>query len=121
MELLHIDGEFSVCRLRTLRPELLAGDFCFFARTDDEVSLVCRPERVPPDVLAREDGWKAFRVAGVLDFSLVGILAPIAVVLAEKKIGIFAVSTYDTDYILVKSAQYERARAALTAAGYSLR
>lgn len=120
MELKRIDGDFSVCKVRSLRPEELSGDFCFFARTDEELSLVCRPEKVPADALAREDGWKAFRIQGVLDFSLIGILAPIAALLAERRIGIFAVSTYNTDYILVKSAQYEQALAALAEAGYTI-
>jgi hypothetical protein len=60
------------------------------------------------------------RVQGVLDFSLVGILAKISAVLAERRIGIFAVSTYNTDYILVKAENYERALAALAGAGYQI-
>lgn len=120
MELKRIDGAFSVCRLWTLRPENLAGDFCFFARTDEELSLVCRPENAPADAIAREDGWRAFRIQGVLDFSLIGILAPIASLLAKERIGIFAVSTYNTDYILVKSEQYEKSLAVLAEAGYHI-
>lgn len=68
----------------------------------------------------REDGWRAFRAAGPLDFSLTGILAGIASVLAAAGIPIFAVSTYDTDYVLVKTERYEAALDALRAAGYDV-
>ena len=120
MELRCIEGEFSICKVSGLRPEDLNGDFCFFARTDEELSLVCRPEAVPADAMEREDGWRAFRVSGVLDFSLIGILAPIARLLAERQIGIFAVSTYNTDDILVKSERFEAALGALKEAGYTV-
>ena len=68
--------------------------------------------------IERDDGWKAFRIQGVLDFSLIGILSRISAILAENKIGIFAVSTYNTDYILVKKEKYQRALEALETAGY---
>ena len=71
-------------------------------------------------LLACEDGWRAFRIEGQLDFSLVGILAPIATVLAEAKVGIFAVSTYNTDYVLVKEAQFAQAMDMLAEAGYTV-
>ena len=90
----------------------------FTGCTDEENSLVCETRCVPPDALVRDDGWSAFRIRGVLDFSLIGILARIASVLADADISIFAVSTYNTDYILVKDAP--GARAALTAAGYTV-
>ena len=120
MELKVIDGLFSVCRARALRPEDLEGDFLFIGKTDEELSLVCRPERVPADAPAREDGWRALRIQGVLGFSLVGILAPIADLLARAKVGIFAVSTYNTDYILVKQAQLDTAIAALRDGGFTV-
>jgi len=69
-------------------------------------------------VSAREDGWKGFRIEGILDFSLIGILSKISAILADNKIGIFAVSTYNTDYILVKEGDLERAAQALSKAGY---
>ena len=68
--------------------------------------LVCMTEHVPDNVTERDDGWKAFRIEGVLDFSLIGILSKISALLAENEIGIFAISTYNTDYILtVKQPQ----------------
>ena len=92
--------------------------FCFTGTTDEENSLVC-PEALVPDVTTeRDDGWRALRITGKLDFSLIGILAGICGVLAEKKIGIFAVSTYNTDYILTKEENFEKALKALKDAGY---
>lgn len=95
-----------------------AMDFYFLGRTDEEISLICRTEDTPAETLAREDGWRAFRIEGTLDFSLVGILSKLSAILAENGIGIFAVSTFNTDYILVKAENLDRALAALAAAGY---
>ena len=75
---------------------------------------------VPENVTERDDGWRAFRIQGVLDFSLIGILAGISKVLAERKIGIFVVSTYNTDYVMVKKENYKKALAALADAGYEI-
>lgn len=75
---------------------------------------------MPVNVIRRDDGWKAFHIQGVLDFSLVGILAKIATLLAENSIPIFAISTYNTDYVLTKAAHYEKALDALKQAGYTI-
>ena len=93
-------------------------DFYFVGKTDEEVSLVCKTEDAPARTLERDDGWLGFRIEGQLDFSLIGVLARISTVLAEASIGIFVVSTFDTDYILVKAADFDRATTALTNAGY---
>ena len=77
-------------------------------------------ENVPENVTEQDDGWKAFRIQGVLDFSLIGILAKIAGLLAENKIGIFAISTYNTDYILTREENYEKALEVLKQAGYQI-
>lgn len=90
---------------------------CFYCRTDEERSLVCPTALVPQGTEIREDGWLAFRVSGCLDFSLIGILAFISDLLAERRIGIFAVSTFNTDYILTKADRFEEALAALKEAG----
>ena len=113
-----LDGTFSVCKVADLSGAAMDSAFCALVRTDEENSLVCETCRVPENVTAREDGWRAFRIAGVLDFSLIGILAKIASILAEEGISIFAVSTYNTDYILTKDM--DRALAALKAAGYEI-
>lgn len=118
MKLHILPQSLSVCQVEALRPEDLTGDLCFVGRTDEELSLVCPTDRVPESFLACDDGWRAFRIQGVLDFSLIGILAPIAALLAENKIGIFAVSTYNTDYILVRETELAHAQAVLTSAGY---
>lgn len=120
MELKTLAHRFSVCRVRTICPQALEALFCFIGKTDEELSLVCLTENAPADALKRDDGWKAFRIQGVLDFSLIGVLAPIADILAAEKIGIFAVSTYNTDYILVKEEAYDRAMAALAKRGYTI-
>ena len=109
---------FSVCKVASYEGVDLDTPFVFTGATDREKSLVCPTDRVPVATLAREDGWRAFRIEGQLDFSLVGILARISSVLAAEKIGIFAVSTFDTDYILVKAENLERALVALARAGY---
>jgi len=120
MELKVLKEKLSVCRLASM--DALPGDATplFLGRTAEELSLVCPTEAVPAETLAREDGWRGFFIAGVLDFSLIGILARIAAVLAEEKIGIFVVSTYNTDYVLTKEAHFDRALAALAKAGYSI-
>jgi hypothetical protein len=81
-------------------------------RTADELSVVCPEHRVPDGVRA-ERGWRAFKVDGPLDFALTGILAGLAVPLAEAGIPIFALSTFDTDYLLVRTSDVERAAATL--------
>ena len=94
--------------------------FCFSGHTDAERSLVCRTQDVPDNVTAQEDGWRAMRITGTLDFSLIGVLAGISAVLAENGIGIFVLSTYDTDYILTKQETYARALQLLAQAGYRI-
>ena len=95
--------------------------FCFTGSTNEEFSLVCPTEMVPANTTERDDGWRAFRIVGVLDFSLIGILAGISSVLAENKIGLFAVSTFNTDYILTKEEHFERALDVLRNAGYIIK
>ena len=120
MRLEVLGPAFSVCKVCKITGEMLSADFCFAARTDRELSLVCPERDAPPDALAREDGWRAFRVAGTLDFGLVGILARLSSALAGAGIGLFAVSTYDTDYILVKGKDLARALDALAAEGCTI-
>lgn len=111
---------FSICKLQDFSRVNFEEAYCFAACTDEEKSLVCPMEHVPENALIRDDGWRAFRIQGMLDFSLVGILAKISALLAAEKIGIFAVSTYNTDYILVKEENFDRAIDALARSGYSI-
>lgn len=119
MHLQLISGEFAVCKLPD--PTLIRtdDDFYFLSRTDDELSLVCRMQSIPSNSTHIEPGWSMMRVCGVLDFSLTGILAALSDVLARAKIGIFAVSTFNTDYILVKTENLSRAVQALRDAGHT--
>lgn len=120
MELKKLSCDLTICKLQRDADIGLYSGFCFIARTDEELSLVCRTEDAPGDAVERSDGWRAFRIQGVLDFSLVGILSKISGILAENGIGIFAVSTFNTDYILVKAEAFTRASAVLAEAGYTI-
>ena len=120
MELKIIEYQLSVCKVSGVSDIDMTADFYFIGRTDEELSLVCRTEDVPANTLERDDGWRAFRIQGVLDFSLIGILARLSGILAEHEIGIFAVSTYNTDYILVKEENFEEALSVLSLEGYEI-
>ena len=120
MEIKKIKHDFSVCKVKDYSLVDFGGEFVFAGKTDEENSLVCLTGEVPENATDREDGWRAFRIQGVLDFSLIGILSAISGILAENKIGIFAISTFNTDYILVKSENYQKAADALARAGYTL-
>ncbi len=120
MELKKIAGDFTVCKVASEADLVTGKAFYFVGKTDEEISLVCLTEDAPARTEAREDGWKAFRIQGVLDFSLIGILAKIATILADNKIGLFAISTFNTDTILVKQENYDKALTALAAAGYQV-
>lgn len=120
MELKRIQQDFSVCQVEDYSCVNLESEYCFIGKTDEERSLVCATGEVPSNTIKRDDGWKAFCIRGVLDFSLIGILSEIATVFANNDISIFAVSTYNTDYILVKSGDYLRGLEILKSAGYEL-
>lgn len=120
MEIKKIDYDFSVCKVKDFSKVNLDNEYCFIGKTDEENSLVCITENIPENVTEREDGWKAFRIQGVLDFSLIGILSKISTLLAENNIGIFAISTYNTDYILTKKDNYNKALEVLINAGYQV-
>lgn len=121
MELKRIDKPLTVCKVTHVPEALLSDEYCFIGKTDEELSLVCETAHTPENTIEREDGWRGFGICGVLDFSLIGILARIASLLAENGISIFAVSTYNTDYILVKENVYEKALALLGEHGYAVR
>lgn len=118
MELKVISQEFSVCKIRDMAQVDIRDPYFFIGKTDEELSLVCGTDYVPEDTLACEHGWRAFRIQGVLDFSLVGILSRISSTLADNQIGLFAVSTFNTDYILVKKADLGRALDVLAQTDY---
>lgn len=112
LTLLSLDISLGICRLSAAEkiPEWVdkINDFVSITRTDEELSIVCPEESIPEDVQA-EFGWRALKVKGQLDFNLTGILSSIAEPLANNSISIFAISTYDTDYVLVKQENFEEA------------
>ena len=120
MKLKKLPYCLSVCKMEDISRIRLDADFFFIGRTDEELSLVCRTEDVPAMTAVRDDGWRGFRIEGTLDFSLIGILSGLSTILAENEIGIFAVSTFNTDYILVKAGNFDRALRILSAAGYEV-
>lgn len=120
MEIKALTDLFSVCKVDDATQIDLSKDFCFIAKTDEEISLVCPTKNVPAVTSARDDGWRGFRIQGTLDFSLIGILAKISAILAEQRIGIFAISTYNTDYIFVKEENFAKALKSLAEHGYKV-
>ncbi len=120
VEIKVIDGSFSVCKVADFSEVDTSKKFNFVSATDEENSLICLTENVPNNVTKRVDGWRALRIQGVLDFSLIGILSKILGLLAEAQIGIAAVSTFNTDYIFVKNPDLERAVDVLAEANYKI-
>ena len=120
MEIKRLHGDFTVCRTADFSQVRFDAEYCFTGKTDKENSLICQTKDVPENIVERVDGWRGFRIEGVLDFSLIGVLAKISALLAEEEIGILAVSTYNTDYIFVKKEQEEKALSSLGRAGYKI-
>jgi len=116
---LHIiDTDFTVCKIKSTDLIDFTREFVFISKTDEEISLVCESERIPRGVTVSEPGWRAMRVAGVLDFGMIGVLAKITGILAGVNVAVFVISTYNTDYILLKGMDLDRAVEALSENGY---
>ena len=114
-ELRLLAGRYAVCRLAADAD--VPAAFFSVTRTADELSLVCAEQQAPEEARC-ERGWRIFQVAGPLEFSLTGVLAAIAAPLADAGVSIFAISTFDTDYVLVKEDDVAKAVEALRAAGH---
>jgi uncharacterized protein len=118
-----LEGSLAICRLEPSAPVpawgLSRGPLCSVTRTSEELSVVCGASAVPAGVRCEKD-WRAFQVKGPLAFSLTGILDALTDPLAQARVSIFAVSTFDTDYLLVREAQLEAAGTALQGAGHIL-
>ena len=117
-----VPGVFAVCRLDLASPLpswATPDGFIAIVRTAEELSIVCAEQAVPPGVICQR-GWRGMKVAGPLDFALTGVLASLAGPLAEAGVSIFAVSTYDTDYVLVRKEQLATAIGALRRAGFAV-
>ena len=122
LTLLMVDGTFAVCRLggdAPIPPWATDGHFVSITRTADELSIVCRQDVVPERVILDRD-WRCVRVAGTMPFTVVGILASLTAPLAEAGIGVFAVSTFDTDYLLVKESDLAAALNVLRQRGHAV-
>jgi hypothetical protein len=116
-----LPGNYVICRIEPSEsiPEWARGDFVSVTRTRDELSIVF-PDRNVPDDVQSERGWRCLRVAGKLDFLLVGVIATITSILADADISTFVVSTFETDYLLVRELDLDGATAALLEAGHSV-
>jgi len=117
MTLELLEKEYAVCRLNT--PVFPKGEFVSLTVSAGEISLVCEAAQVPPDSVV-EPGWRGLRVVGTLDFSLIGILANLTEALAKAGVSVFAVSTYDTDYLFVKAGSLYQAIRALEDSGHEV-
>lgn len=127
MRIERIQGDFTVCKVeadanrnKDWLANLCESGYCFIGKTDEEFSLICQAEDTPLSVTDREDDWHMFRIKETLNFQMIGVLAKIATLLAEINIPILAVSTFNTDYILVKKENEMMALSRLAANGYQI-
>jgi hypothetical protein len=121
--LIVLPERFAVCRLSSDAPIpswVTDKEFFSITRTADELSLVCSQDCVPEGIQSERE-WRCLRVAGTMPFSTVGVVAGLSRPLADAGIGIFLVSTFDTDYLLAKEADWARALEVLRRQGYAIR
>jgi hypothetical protein len=121
MKLQKIKGDFTICKVESIEQIDFSRELLFIAKTPDEISVVCESAYAPQKTVEIESGWKALKIQGILDFGLVGIMAKISNILANVGISIFVVSTYNTDYILIKSQNLEKALQSLVREGYAVK
>ena len=120
MKLKNIPYLFSICKLKDTSKVDLSKEYTFLSVTDEEISLVCKTEDVPDNVTEQEDQYRAYRIDGTLDFSLIGIISDITNVLAECSVPVFTISTFNTDYFLIKNKYCIKAVLALRSRGYDI-
>lgn len=120
MQLKRLEPRFSVCKLKNGENIPYEEEFVFTGKTDEELSLVCPENKVPDQFLEREDGWRGFRIEGILDFSMIGVIAKISKLLADHEVGIFVISTFHTDYVFVKEENWEKTITLLKTNGYGI-
>lgn len=120
MILKKLRDSFSICQVSEIPYKLLKEPYLFFAHTKEEISLVCPTRIAPAYTIKKEDDWVGLKIEGILDFSLIGVLADITQLLAQAKISVFAVSTYNTDYIFIKQEFYSKAERALIDNDYAI-
>ena len=121
MELQRLEHAFSICLIESAEQVDLAREFVFLQKTPDELSLVCESSFAPSNAIKVDAGWKALRVSGQLDFNQTGVIARISKILADAGISIFVISTFNTDYVLMKVENYEKGIGELVCNGYVVR
>ena len=117
-----LQGTYAVCQIKDTENILNCfdeKDFFSITKTEDEISVVMLQDKISSDVKVEKD-WRILKVEGTLDFSLIGILAKISDILAKNSISIFVISTFNTDYILVKEEKVEKAILVLSEEGYEI-
>jgi hypothetical protein len=117
-----LPGRFAVCRLgpnEAIPDWVFSRSFCSITRTDEELSVIL-PEELVPSSWKAEKGWRCLKVLGPLDFSLTGVLASLSTPLAEAGVPILAMSTYDTDYLLVRNGDVDTAKEVLIEHGHRI-
>jgi hypothetical protein len=120
MNLIARNEQLSICQLEScsaIPPLALSASWVSITKTPSELSIVC-PSRIVPNEVTAEHGWIALEVEGPLPFSAVGVIAGLSAILASAAVSIFAVSTYDTDYLLIRERDRTRAIEALRDAGH---
>jgi len=120
MELKRLEGDFTVCKIENIVQVDFTREYVFLSKTDDEISLLCETKYAPQCATVSEHGWKGFRVSGILDFGMIGVISKIAGILADAKISVFVISTYNTDYIFVKAPNYDQTAQVLASNGYKV-
>jgi len=119
MRIRKLPFPFSICKVKDIGDVDFTSPCVFLSKTDDEVSVIAKDDCIPLDALECDSGWACYKLDdGILDFSLVGILSGILAILKDEGISILAVSTYNTDYFLVKEELCLKAENALKAHGY---
>jgi len=121
MKLQKINSEFTISKITNTDDVDFTRDFVFLSKTDDEISLVCESSFTPSNVIISEPGWNALRITGVLDFGMIGVIAKISNIFAKANISIFVISTYNTDYILLKSSSFNKGLQLLKDNGYAIK
>ena len=123
LDLVILKKKLAICQLSPndhIPDPSTLGDFWSITKTDEEISIIIPENLIPHDNCKSEKGWRAIKIIGPLYFSLVGIIASLSTVLAKVGISIFAFSTYNTDYILVKEKNLEQAKKVLEESGHNI-
>ncbi len=120
MKLKKLNRHLSILKMASVDDVDFSRDFYFLGKTSRDITLVCNTSEAPANYLEKDDGWKAFVIDEVMGLTEVGIMSEISGVLAKNSIGMFAASSYTSDYILVKEQNFEKAMFALAQDGYTV-